>query len=146
MRLRPATRADAASITALEAELFGADAWPAATVDRTLENDQVVVADPFGYVVVSVTGEVADLQRIAVGPAHRRGGIAHALLGEAAGAARIAGAERMLLEVRADNADALGFYAAEGFVGIDRRRHYYRDGADAVVMELVIGAGRGGGV
>ena len=40
----------------------------------------------------------------------------------------------MLLEVSAGNAGARAFYAAEGFVEIDRRRRYYRDGSDAVVM------------
>ena len=35
----------------------------------------------------------------------------------------------------ADNDAALAFYAGEGFVEIDRRRGYYRDGSDAVVME-----------
>ena len=33
------------------------------------------------------------------------------------------------------NAAASAFYAAEGFAPIDRRRRYYRDGSDAVVME-----------
>ncbi len=42
---------------------------------------------------------------------------------------------RMLLEVSADNTAALAFYAAEGFVEIARRRRYYRDGSDAVVLE-----------
>ena len=40
----------------------------------------------------------------------------------------------MLLEVREDNAAALGFYAARGFVEVDRRPRYYRDGATAVVL------------
>jgi ribosomal-protein-alanine N-acetyltransferase len=48
----------------------------------------------------------------------------------------------MLLEVRADNAGALAFYLAEGFAEIDRRRRYYRDGADAIVLELLLGQGR----
>ena len=33
------------------------------------------------------------------------------------------------------NAAALAFYAAEGFTEVARRRRYYRDGADAVVMQ-----------
>ena len=41
----------------------------------------------------------------------------------------------MLLEVSARNTGALAFYGAEGFTEIARRRRYYRDGADAVVME-----------
>ena len=47
---------------------------------------------------------------------------------------RVRRGARMLLEVRADNTAALAFYAAEGFVEIARRRRYYRDGTDAVVL------------
>ena len=49
---------------------------------------------------------------------------------------RDGGADRLLLEVREDNAGALAFYAARGFVEIDRRPRYYRDGATAVVLAL----------
>ena len=55
------------------------------------------------------------------------------------------GADRMLLEVGAGNAAALGLYAAAGFVEIDRRPRYYRDGADAVVLRLPLTAARCGG-
>ena len=48
--------------------------------------------------------------------------------------AKLLGATRILLEVSADNAGALAFYEAEGFAEIDRRRRYYRDGSDAVVL------------
>ena len=54
-------------------------------------------------------------------------------------AARESGADRLLLEVREDNAGALAFYAARGFVEVDRRRRYYRDGATAVVMRFGLG-------
>ncbi len=46
------------------------------------------------------------------------------------------GRDRVLLEVRADNGPALAFYARAGFAEIDRRRRYYRDGTDAIVLEL----------
>jgi ribosomal-protein-alanine N-acetyltransferase len=49
-------------------------------------------------------------------------------------AAGAGGADRVLLEVREDNAGARAFYAARGFVEVDRRRRYYRDGATAVVL------------
>jgi ribosomal-protein-alanine N-acetyltransferase len=42
----------------------------------------------------------------------------------------------VLLEVRADNGPALAFYARTGFAEIHRRRRYYRDGTDAIVLEL----------
>ncbi len=138
MNLRPATAGDATDIVRLENELFGADAWSAATVEQSLAADMVLVSEPAGYVVVSVAGEVADLQRIAVDPHHRRCGVARALLAAARAAAQTEGAERMLLEVSEHNAGALACYAADGFAEIDRRRRYYRDGADAVVMSRIL--------
>ena len=53
--------------------------------------------------------------------------------------ARDGGADRLLLEVREDNAGALAFYEDQGFSEIDRRRRYYRDGATAVVLRRGIG-------
>jgi ribosomal-protein-alanine N-acetyltransferase len=90
-----------------------------------------VAADPHlaGYVVIRPAGDAVDLMRIAVAPAARRRGLARALLGA------VRSDVRLLLEVSADNTGALAFYAAEGFVEIARRRRYYRDGSDAVVME-----------
>jgi ribosomal protein S18 acetylase RimI-like enzyme len=52
------------------------------------------------------------------------------------------GAERMMLEVADTNEPALAFYAASGFAEIARRRNYYSQGVDAVVMELAPLPGR----
>ncbi len=134
MRLRPATEDDVAAVTVLEADLFGVDAWSEESVREELTGLRrvAVVAcdpDPVGYAVVLASGDVADLQRIAVRPSHRRRGLARELL-----AAVAPDGMRLLLEVSAANDAALAFYAAEGFEAIDRRRRYYRDGSDAVVL------------
>ena len=87
-----------------------------------------------GHAVASLVDDVGELQRIAVAEGHRRRGLATALLDAVVQLAVGAGADRLLLEVREDNVAALGFYAAHGFVELDRRRRYYRDGAAAVVL------------
>jgi ribosomal-protein-alanine N-acetyltransferase len=133
--LRPAISGDAERIVGLEADLFGADAWSARTVAETLATRTVLVAEQGrrldGYVVLRVVDGVADLERIAVRPERQRSGLATDLLAEACAAV---GADRVLLEVSADNAAAIGFYRRTGFTEIDRRRAYYRDGTDALVM------------
>ncbi len=105
-------------------------------VGGELPTVQVLVAEVdggvVGHAVASLVAEVAELQRIAVDPAHRRAGLASALLDAVVDAARDAGADHLLLEVRADNAGAVAFYAHHGFAEIDRRPRYYRDGAAAV--------------
>jgi ribosomal-protein-alanine N-acetyltransferase len=69
---------------------------------------------------------------LAVEPAHRRRGLARALL--AALLAGEAGVREVQLEVRAGNAPARAFYADAGFVAVGRRPRYYRGGEDAVLL------------
>ncbi len=142
MTVRVATAADVDAVAASESDNLGADAWSRALVEEGVagrlptvhylvaEEEQRVV----GHAVASLAGEVVELQRIAVSAHHRRAGVATALLDEVLSLALAGGADRVLLEVREDNADALGFYVARGFVEIDRRPRYYRDGATAVVL------------
>ena len=149
MTLRKATADDVAAVVELERLLFGVDAWSEAQVREELTGSRRrawVARDPVvGYAVTLATGDVVDLQRIAVHPDHQRQGLARELLGAALGAARHDRGDRMLLEVGAANTAALAFYAAAGFTEIDRRRRYYRDGTDAVVMRLPLGATACGG-
>ena len=152
MRLREANAEDLGVVVSLERELFGVDAWSDASVLEELTGPRrhsVLACDHdgsvLGYAVTSLTGDVADLQRIAVAPAHRRRGVAHGLLEEARRAARVGGADHMLLEVGASNKAALAFYACEGFIQIDRRPRYYHDGGDALVLQVGLVAPAQGG-
>lgn len=143
--IRAARPDDTAAVVALEQENLGADAWSealvAAGVTGTVPTVHYLVAEDdrtgavVGHAVASVVVDVSELQRIAVTPAHRRQGLAGGLLTEVERLAGEGGAERMLLEVREDNAGALAFYISRGYAEIDRRRRYYRDGATAVVLE-----------
>jgi len=141
--IRPAGPPDAGPIADLELDNLGADAWSAslvaAGVSGELPTVSYLVAEVdgrvVGYAAASVVAEIAELQRIAVDGAHRRTGLATALLEGVLSLARGGGADRVLLDVREDNAGALAFYEAAGFSEIDRRRRYYRDGATAVVLQ-----------
>jgi [ribosomal protein S18]-alanine N-acetyltransferase len=149
--VRTATAADVDAIADSEADNLGADAWSHALVEEgvagRLPTVHYLVAEEgrrlVGHAVASLAGDIAELQRIAVAADHRRGGVASALLDEVLALAAAGGADRVLLEVREDNAEALAFYAARGFVEVDRRRRYYRDGATAVVLRLPLGRGCG---
>jgi len=150
--IRAAAADDVPAVAALERDNLGVDAWPEGLVAEGLlgnlptvsylvaEVDGAVV----GHAVASVVADIAELQRIAVDPAHRRTGLASELLDAVVATARAGGADRVLLEVREDNAGAIAFYAARGFVEVDRRRRYYRDGTTAVVMRRGLGRGCGG--
>jgi [ribosomal protein S18]-alanine N-acetyltransferase len=150
--VRPAGSADVEAVARLEQECLGTDAWSEGLVREgilgRLPTVTYLVAESagevVGHAVTSSAGDIAELQRIAVAPGHRRQGIASSLLAGAVDAARRTPADRLLLEVREDNRGALSFYAAEGFVEIDRRPRYYSDGTTAVVMRLALGRGCGG--
>ena len=142
--IRPAHTDDAEALVALEREAFGSGAWSREQVADEVSGAtrHVAVAEAegevVGYAAISVVGEVADLTRIAVAGAHRRSGVASALLGTVHEAARQAGAERVLLEVAASNAAACELYRAHGYAEVSRRRGYYADGDDAIVLARAV--------
>jgi ribosomal-protein-alanine N-acetyltransferase len=65
----------------------------------------------------------------------RRRGVAAALLQAALADTRGQGLERAFLEVRAVNAGAIALYHRFGFRITGRRRRYYPDGEDALLLE-----------
>jgi ribosomal-protein-alanine N-acetyltransferase len=140
--IRAATPADVDAVVALEQSTQGEDAWSESLVRDGIEGGLPTISylvglvedRVAGYAVASYAGDIAELQRIGVADDVRRHGIATALLDAVVAQAPGTGANRLLLEVREDNAGALAFYAARGFVEIDRRPRYYRDGAAATVL------------
>jgi [ribosomal protein S18]-alanine N-acetyltransferase len=151
-QVRPAGVADVAAVARLESTCLGGDAWSEVLVREgvtgALPTVSYLVAveegEVVGHAVTSSAGDIAELQRIAVAGEHRRRGVGALLLAAAVDAAARTEADRMLLEVRADNRPALAFYAGAGFVEIDRRERYYADGAPAIVLRLPLGKGCGG--
>ncbi len=156
MTVREARPDDLVAVVSLEQDNLGADAWPPGLLQEGVEGrvpyatylvaevETPAGATVAGHAVLSAVGDIAELQRISVDAEHRRAGVATALLDAVVGTAREAGADRLLLEVREDNTGALSFYAARGFVEVDRRPRYYRDGTTAVVLRRGLGPACGG--
>jgi len=143
--IRTATRDDLTAIAALEVACFGADAWSAAAIDAELQvpTRRIFVAegkadDIIGFASLMAVAEIADVQRIAVLPEHRRHGVGARLLAQLIEQAGAVSCERLMLEVAADNTAALAMYATHGFVQISRRHGYYTGGRDAVILQLVV--------
>lgn len=92
-----------------------------------------------GYAGLDVAGSAADVMTIATTHAARGAGIGKLLLTRLVDLAATEGAEALLLEVRADNAPALGLYERHGFERINVRRRYYQPGdVDAVIMRKLL--------
>jgi ribosomal-protein-alanine N-acetyltransferase len=137
------THAHVEQLVPYERELFGTEAWSAASYHAELADTSsryyVAVEDAVGQLLgwggVLVAGDQAEILTVGVVPAGRRQGLARAMLSALYAEAARRGAHELFLEVRVDNTAAIALYLAEGFVELGRRRGYYEHGrVDALVM------------
>ena len=139
-----ALESDAEQLAELDATCFSAgERWSVHLwQDELLAGDRLVVVQRDRELMAAATFQLVfdtvDLHRVMVRPNHRGLGLARQLVSAGAEWAFDRGAERMLLEVRHDNADALSLYAGLGFAPIDTRRDYYGAGLDARVMQVAL--------
>jgi ribosomal-protein-alanine N-acetyltransferase len=137
MTLRAATPSEAAALAGLHAAAFPpAEAWGPDAIALMLEMPGAygLWRPGAGFVLARAAGGEAEILTLAVAPAARRQGLGTALMGGALAGAASRGAEAMFLEVAAENAAALALYRGLGFAEVGRRRRYYADGADALVL------------
>ncbi len=142
IHLRAMQWPDITEVHAIETSVFAVDDW-------SVEQFWSELAQPTRHYVVAVDDGVivgyagcfvlppdADVQTIAVSPASTGRGVGTALLQWLVACARRSGCAQLLLEVRADNAKAIGLYERAGFERISIRRDYYAPGVDAHIMRL----------
>ncbi|MBL6078962.1 GNAT family N-acetyltransferase [Belnapia sp. T18] len=135
--MRAARPEDAPALAALHALAFPpAEAWGPDAMRLMLEMPGAfgVWCQAEGLVLARAAAGEAEILTLAVAPAARRRGLGAALLGAAMQGAVLRGAAEMFLEVAAANEAALALYAAAGFDGVGRRRRYYANGEDALVL------------
>ncbi|MGO9339507.1 MAG: ribosomal protein S18-alanine N-acetyltransferase [Terracidiphilus sp.] len=90
-----------------------------------------------GFAIAGLLGPEAELETIAIAPQHQRSGLGALLLRALTGELRKDQVTELVLEVRASNRTALGFYRAQGFEESGRRLRYYADPEeDAVLMRM----------
>src|SRR5260370_20891388 len=86
-------------------------------------------------------GDEGEILNLGVGPAHRGGGVGHALVEGMLALLREGGAGVAYLEVRESNSAAGRLYESLGFREVARRRRYYRRPVeDAVVLRATLEA------
>jgi ribosomal-protein-alanine N-acetyltransferase len=88
-----------------------------------------------GYVCWWVVGDEVHILNLAVHPAARRNGTGRALVRRVLDDASARAAMSVSLEVRHDNHPAAALYRSLGFSEAGRRRNYYGQGEDAIIME-----------
>ena len=130
--------ADIGEVKILLGLCFGESAWSEASVRSQLEKpdsvceiaakDGVIV----GYLAFELIAGEGSIIELAVHPAHRRQGIARALISEAL--RDNAGVSEVFLEVRESNAPAISLYESLGFEPIGKRRDYYEAPVENAVL------------
>ena len=134
-----ATPAHAEALAAIHAAAFpprerwGADAI---SLQLALPGAFGLVDDRGAMLLGRIAADEAEVLTLAVAPAVRRQGIATALLRAAKDRARALGTRAMFLEVATGNEAALTLYRREGFAAVGRRRRYYADASDALVLRV----------
>ena len=113
------------TLAALHASAFD-DPWTPEAFDALLASPGVtVLAETGGFILIRTVADEAEILTLAVQPEARRLGLGRALVERAAVAARAAGAERLFLEVAADNRTAIALYRRASFDSVGLRRGYY---------------------
>lgn len=168
-RLRPMRWQDLPAVHGIEQRAFAQDPWSPAGLWSELAArprrdyivleeavpdgpdsravGEVVISSPagaglIGYAGLDLAGESSDVMTIAVDPRRRGEGHGTVLLQALLERAVRGGASQVMLEVRADNEEAIGLYRRHGFAEVHRRRGYYQPGAvDALIMRREVEPG-----
>ncbi len=144
--IRPAGAFDLALLAELHAACFD-ERWDAPALASLLAMPGALAflasgplagdQQPLGFVLLRAIAGEAEIISIGVRPEARRRGIGRRLMEAALAAAAAGGAERLFLEVAADNWQALGLYLSYDFTEVGRRPNYYRRN-DGGIMALVL--------
>ena len=147
VQFRPMRQADVPLVAAMEARAYEFP-WTAGIFRDCLgagyacwvaESEQGLL----GYGVLSVGADEAHLLNLCVDPTAQGRGLGRRLLKRMVDLARWHMADRIFLEVRPSNPNAIALYVSEGFSRIGQRPRYYpaKDGReDAIVMALELGS------
>ncbi|WP_321531080.1 ribosomal protein S18-alanine N-acetyltransferase [uncultured Desulfuromonas sp.] len=137
--LRPMVADDLTAVVTIERGCHQ-HPWNGHLFERELTNPvsrmSVVVAkeEIVGYLCVWVVAGEAEIHNIATACHWQRRGVASFVMEVLFRQLREEGIERLLLEVRVSNLAAIELYQRWGFETSCRRKGYYQDGEDALLM------------
>eukprot|EP00884_Botryococcus_braunii_P021099 jgi/Botrbrau1/7673/Bobra.0159s0115.1 len=136
--IRRAGTQDLPALTYIEAVCAGT--WSEGQLLDQLErsNGIVLVAEVehvvCGLIICWLVVDEVQILELAVRPEVRRKGIGRALMQSVCQEGKSVGAQLVLLEVSAENGPAIALYVSLNFEAVGRRKAYYSDGSDAILM------------
>ncbi len=139
--LVPATPIDAAMLAIVHGFAFDPnEAWGPDAIALTLGLPGVFgfLQQGAGMILARATADESEVLTLAVVPTERRRGVARTLLAAAKQEAARRGAAAMFLEVSTANVPAKRLYESAGFAAVGRRKRYYADGTDALLLRSLL--------
>lgn len=141
--IRVAGSADLDAVDSIEATSFTADRFPRRNLARALRSKSATLLlaereeGPAGYILLLYRkgAKAARLYSLATAPSARGQGVAAMLVEAGERAAAEKGCDRLTLEVRVSNGDAIRLYERAGFRRLGESPRYYDDGETALRME-----------
>lgn len=135
----PITRVDASYamvLAALHARVFPQAAWDAKAFSGllSLPDSLALLHESGGFLLLRTVLDEAEI--LTFGTIGKRRGVGSALLQEGLSRLEQKGVKTLYLEVAAHNEPARLFYDKFGFTLTGRRKAYYEDGDDALIMRL----------
>jgi ribosomal-protein-alanine N-acetyltransferase len=135
--IRKAGPLHATALSAIHSRAFPSDEfWDERIIAGQLSQPGVfgLLDERGGMLLARLAADEAEILTVAVVPERRQQGFGAALIQAAADEARARGALKMFLEVSTRNPAARGLYQQLGFAQVGRRKGYYADGSDALVL------------
>ena len=140
MNIRRIEKKDLNAVLVLEKLLYK-DPWNASNFESeishndyaymyVLEHNDVLL----GYAGFWLSYEYATITKVSINPAVQKKGLGYYLFSEVMNIALEMGATSFSLEVRESNLPAQNLYLKSGYLKKGKRKGYYSDGEDAIVM------------
>lgn len=147
IEFRQANKDDLYELGSLEVEIFS-DPWGEATLANYLESSEkdkaiYVLFDGvnekiLAYVIIQTLYAEIEIMRFAVVSNRRREGLGKRLMNTLKDVAKDHEVKKIILEVNSINYKAINLYESLGFIEVGRRKDYYKQGEDALLMDLNI--------
>ncbi|MBQ7185741.1 MAG: ribosomal protein S18-alanine N-acetyltransferase [Alphaproteobacteria bacterium] len=109
--------------------------WSADDFGELKKSGCEIVASQNGFIVWRTVLDESEIITIGVHPDARGTGIAIAMIGLMENEIKKNGASKIFLEVSHTNTPAIKLYEKCGFGQIGKRKNYYSDGTDAILMQ-----------
>lgn len=136
-QIRFANLADIALLHKIHQSAFK-KAWSEKTILNSLQGNRChgIIIDAVGFILFEVNLDECEILTIAVDKAAQKNGIGKQLLAEMLGVCQHMQIKKVFLEVSEVNFAAIALYKKFTFIEYNRRKKYYSDKSDALLLRL----------